>query len=343
MSDIYYNKSLEIILRAKDKLKGSSICFVSENIFVSQIFLKELLKSIPHLNKLDILYIKPESGNIKIDKIREIEDFILYKPNYSEERIIVIEEIDKLTQEAANAALKIFEEPPYYSIIFTTTTKWNYLLPTIKSRLIRFDIPFISSVVDEVNKKFEDLFFILDFFKYKDMDVFSYLNSEQNNADEINKEISKISNFDENNLGDIINIMKIPISYLENKIKVSFTYFKMWDIIIKISEKDFFVFLKKIATIKSDIETYPFLKYISYLGTVLIRDLLVSQLSSKWKFFWNKPLVYLFGFNNIEANYEESVLTLDYLNNIMSSKVSNFNFEMEIINHFLRIKRCFII
>ena len=93
MSDIYYNKSLEIILRAKDKLKGSSICFVSENIFVSQIFLKELLKSIPHLNKLDILYIKPESGNIKIDKIREIEDFILYKPNYSEERIIVIEEI----------------------------------------------------------------------------------------------------------------------------------------------------------------------------------------------------------------------------------------------------------
>ena len=113
-----------------------------------------------------------------------------------------------------------------------------------------------------------------------------YLNSEQNNADEINKEISKISNFDENNLGDIINIMKIPISYPENKIKVSFTYFKMWDIIIKISEKDFFVFLKKIATIKSDIETYPFLKYISYLGNGINKRLAsFSQLSSKWKFF----------------------------------------------------------
>lgn len=82
----------------------------------------------------------------------------------------MIEEIDKLTQEAANAALKIFEEPPYYSIIFTTTTKWNYLLPTIKSRLIRFDIPFISSVVDEVNKNLK--IFLSLIFKYKDMDVF---------------------------------------------------------------------------------------------------------------------------------------------------------------------------
>ncbi len=62
---------------------------------------------------------------------------------------------------------------------------------------------------------------------------FFYLNSEQNNADEINKEISKISNFDKNNLGDIINIMKIPISYPENKIKVSFTYLKCGILLLK--------------------------------------------------------------------------------------------------------------
>jgi DNA polymerase-3 subunit delta'/DNA polymerase-3 subunit gamma/tau len=342
LSEIYFNETLDKILRSKNKLKGSSICFVSENIFVSQIFLKDLLKNIPNLNELDILYIKPENGNIKIDKIREIDDFILYRPNYSEERIIVIEEIDKLTQEAANAALKIIEEPPYYSIIFATTTRWNYLLPTIKSRFIRFDIPLASSLVEEVKDKYDNLFFTIDFFKYRDIDVLFYLNSEQNNVEETKKQISKIFSFDENNIDEILKNMKLPITSPENKIKVSFTYFKMWDIIIRLSEKDFFFFLKKLSTIKSDIETLSFLKYISYLGTVLIRDLLISQLSSKWKFFWNKSLVYFFGFNNCEANFEESINTLKYLNNIMNAKVSNFNFEMEIINHFLRIRKCFI-
>ncbi|HOB16180.1 MAG TPA: hypothetical protein PK894_01595 [Defluviitoga sp.] len=338
---MYFNETLNKILKVKDNLKGSSICFVSENNFVSRIFLKYLIDNIPNLNKLDVLCIKPEGGNIKIDKIREIEDFILYQPNFSEERIIIIEEIDKLTQEAANAALKIIEEPPNFSIIFSTTSKWNYLLPTIKSRFIRFDIPFTNQVVEEVQNKYEELFFALDFFKYRDFDVLFYLISEENNVEETKNKISRILSFDENNLFEIIEIMKLPITNSENKIMITFAYFKVWEIINQLSEKDFFVFLKNISKIKNDIEILSFLKYISYLGSVLLRDLLVSQVSSKWKFFWNKSLVYLFGFNKYELSINETTNTLEYLNNIMSAKVSNFNFEMEIFSHFLKIKRCF--
>ena len=255
---MYFNETLNKILKVKDNLKGSSICFVSENNFVSRIFLKYLIDNIPNLNKLDVLCIKPEGGNIKIDKIREIEDFILYQPNFSEERIIIIEEIDKLTQEATNAALKIIEEPPNFSIIFSTTSKWNYLLPTIKSRFIRFDIPFTNQVVEEVQNKYEELFFALDFFKYRDFDVLFYLISEENNVEETKNKISRILSFDENNLFEIIEIMKLPITNSENKIMITFAYFKVWEIINQLSEKDFFVFLKNISKIKNDIEILSF-------------------------------------------------------------------------------------
>ncbi len=49
-------------------------------------------------------------------------------------RVVIIDEAERLNEEAGNALLKILEEPPEHSIIFLLTENEAALLPTIRSR-----------------------------------------------------------------------------------------------------------------------------------------------------------------------------------------------------------------
>ena len=82
-----------------------------------------------------------KSSSIQIDTIRRLERKILFKPSEGKNRIIIFADADEMNRQAANAFLKTLEEPPYYSIIILTTTKFSTLLPTIISRCqkVRFN------------------------------------------------------------------------------------------------------------------------------------------------------------------------------------------------------------
>ena len=62
----------------------------------------------------------------------------MYKrqPYSSPYKIYIIDEAEKLTQQAQNALLKTIEEPPAYAIIMLLTANEGMLLPTIKSRCV---------------------------------------------------------------------------------------------------------------------------------------------------------------------------------------------------------------
>ena len=60
----------------------------------------------------------------------------MYKPQLSENRILIIDEAHKLTPEAESSLLKILEEPSINSIIILVTPFPNQLMPTILSRLL---------------------------------------------------------------------------------------------------------------------------------------------------------------------------------------------------------------
>lgn len=110
---------------------GSSFCIVSHSIS----YVERILSSIIDVNNLqDLLIIKPEN-NIGIEEIRRIIDFLDSCTSQGEYKLILVYEADKMTQEAANAFLKTLEEPPHYAIILLITTRWNSLLPTIRSRV----------------------------------------------------------------------------------------------------------------------------------------------------------------------------------------------------------------
>ncbi len=96
---------------------------------------------------LDIIEIDAAS-NRGIDEIRELREKIRFAPTKSQYKVYIIDEIHMLTKEAFNALLKTLEEPPKHAVFVMATTEPQKVLPTILSRVQRFD--FHKATVEEI-------------------------------------------------------------------------------------------------------------------------------------------------------------------------------------------------
>lgn len=74
------------------------------------------------------------ANNIRINSIRDLVSKIYLSAPKGKIKVFLVSEADKMRQEAANALLKILEEPPRNSIIILTTSKVNSLPQTIIGR-----------------------------------------------------------------------------------------------------------------------------------------------------------------------------------------------------------------
>jgi DNA polymerase-3 subunit delta' len=72
--------------------------------------------------------------NIKVDQIRELAEFVSLSAAMSPWRVIVVDSADDLERSAANALLKMLEEPPANTVFFLVSHAPGRLLPTIRSR-----------------------------------------------------------------------------------------------------------------------------------------------------------------------------------------------------------------
>jgi DNA polymerase-3 subunit delta' len=89
----------------------------------------------------DVLTVVPgETGNIRIEQVRDVIDRAGYRPFEGRLRVVIIDDADALMPAAQNALLKTLEEPPSRSIFFLVTSRPDMLLPTVRSRcpLLRF-------------------------------------------------------------------------------------------------------------------------------------------------------------------------------------------------------------
>ncbi|MFP5328989.1 MAG: DNA polymerase III subunit delta' [Alphaproteobacteria bacterium] len=77
--------------------------------------------------------------NIKIDQVRALAEFMALSPALSPWRVAVIDSADELEGPAANALLKMLEEPPPNTVFFLVSHAPGRLLPTIRSRCRRVD------------------------------------------------------------------------------------------------------------------------------------------------------------------------------------------------------------
>ncbi len=85
-------------------------------------------------NHPDYMVESPEKGTIKIESVRRLCKSLSYPPYESQRRVVVVEDVHTMRQEAANSLLKTLEEPPAENILILTAEASKTVLATISSR-----------------------------------------------------------------------------------------------------------------------------------------------------------------------------------------------------------------
>lgn len=88
----------------------------------------------------DVLWVRPENSKLKIEHVRDAIDFVHLSTQVSGRKVAVLESIEQASIPASNALLKSLEEPPSKVHWILTTTAYDVLLPTIRSRCTRIHL-----------------------------------------------------------------------------------------------------------------------------------------------------------------------------------------------------------
>jgi DNA polymerase-3 subunit delta' len=91
-------------------------------------------RKIEDANHPDVSVITPEGQFIRIDKIRELQRSMSYRPFEGKMRVCIVDGADHMKVEGANALLKTLEEPPPRTLLILLASETDLLLPTIISR-----------------------------------------------------------------------------------------------------------------------------------------------------------------------------------------------------------------
>lgn len=73
-------------------------------------------------------------SEIVVDDARAIAEFLHLTPSQGAWRVVIVDGADEMNRNAANALLKVLEEPPKRAILFLTSESPGRLLPTVRSR-----------------------------------------------------------------------------------------------------------------------------------------------------------------------------------------------------------------
>ena len=195
---IFYGEERELVMEFALSYAKALTCKNIENDFCNECESCKRMESLTHGD----LEIYEDSNGIKIDKVREIAYRISTTSYEGGNRIFILKDIEKMKKEAANALLKMIEEPEKGNFFILLANSLN-ILPTIKSRAIFLKIKMRSAEELGVSH------FEYDFFCGKGKEILEY---KKTNIDlKVGEPYSEIENF-------IKNYIEEP--NIENKIKI---------------------------------------------------------------------------------------------------------------------------
>src|SRR4051812_20658777 len=90
-----------------------------------------------------------------VDAIRELSDNAMFSPTLARMRIYILDEVHMLSASAWNALLKLLEEPPAHVRFIFATTEVDKVLPTVLSRVQRFDFRAID--IEDIVKRLREI------------------------------------------------------------------------------------------------------------------------------------------------------------------------------------------
>jgi len=110
-----------------------------------------------HGSHPDLTWVTPSGAHEMLR--RDVDEAIVaaasHTPFEAPHRIFVLERVDVMNDEAANALLKTLEEPPSYVVLLLLTDRPTQVLPTIASRCqpVRFDPPTTDQLTHTLEMK----------------------------------------------------------------------------------------------------------------------------------------------------------------------------------------------
>jgi len=90
----------------------------------------------------DLIVIEPEGlqESIKVETIRGLQNSLLTKSGYAQKTIVVIRQAHSMNESAANALLKILEEPNDSIFFILSSNEVSLIIPTVRSRVQVYDL-----------------------------------------------------------------------------------------------------------------------------------------------------------------------------------------------------------
>ena len=296
----YYNNSLanSIIFSGQKGIGKKTFVFnllkeifklsINENKIMHHL---NLLKNYSHTN---IKYLtkeyddklKKEKKYITVEQIRKLNNFF-YESTFNDlPKFIIIDSADDLNINSSNSLLKILEEPKKKTYIFLISHQLSSLLPTIRSRCLKFifnnhnfeTFKMILKDKIDINNK-ESFKFLFDLsngspgiaLKLQDEEIYylydDILNSfiEDEPLSKHNVDLSlKVSKFDNEKFRIFLSLLKFILINL-NKIKLGINILEQYlsknlilleDISIKISKTTIFQKLEYLIKNENDLFTY---------------------------------------------------------------------------------------
>ena len=103
---------------------------------------KKIMKAIKDGEALSANELKElkKSAYIRVDEVRTINEFLSRKSSTDGWRVVIIDSVDDMNSAAANAVLKILEEPPAKVLMLLLSHNPSRLLPTIRSRCAKLEL-----------------------------------------------------------------------------------------------------------------------------------------------------------------------------------------------------------
>jgi len=94
----------------------------------------------------DNFILEPEEADkaIKVDQVRELVSFVVQTAQLAGRKVVLVEPVEAMNLNAANALLKSLEEPSGNTVLLLVSHQPSRLLPTIKSRCVQQACPLPS-------------------------------------------------------------------------------------------------------------------------------------------------------------------------------------------------------
>lgn len=105
----------------------------------------------------DIKIVAPEKDVITVSSIREVEEFVSFRPLEGKYKVVIIKEAHKMNHAAANAFLKTVEEPPPNTVIILICENMYNLPEPLISRCFKINFtPLPTQAVKKILPHIED-------------------------------------------------------------------------------------------------------------------------------------------------------------------------------------------